>query len=139
MFTEKPALFIEKQALSMVKAMYLTQELGEIVQQYGRFQLREVLVCKGERVLRSALLQLSLVLASGEELVIAYLTSRGGRPDDVIERVQSWLVGQQRQIEEAKLWLTEMDDRETIERFTMLLEQWEPCYTEVSRALEELS
>jgi hypothetical protein len=118
--------------------MHLTQEVGMVVQRYGRFLLHEVLVSKGERLRHTALLQITVSQDSGNDIVIAYLPTRFGSLASVKERTHIWLMEQACQIEKTRRWLRETCDPEVKAKFQALLDIWEPCYREVSLALAEL-
>ncbi|GHO43582.1 hypothetical protein KSX_17450 [Ktedonospora formicarum] len=118
--------------------MHLTQETGTVVRTYGRFLLREVFVYQGERLRHSALLQITLLPTSGNEITIAYLSTRADAVNAVKERVHVWLMEQSCQIEKTRRWLQETSDQDIVAKFQSLLDLWEPCYQEVAQALSEL-
>jgi hypothetical protein len=118
--------------------MHLSQKLGALIQQYGRFAVHELWVQKGEQQLPSAMYQISLNQPDASLLPIATIPARHLDREHVIARILSWLQSQSHRISQAIQWMSETQDISDIEHFQSLLDEWETRYKIVLQALQEV-
>lgn len=116
----------------------MVQEIGDVIKRYGRFLLRELQVRKDERILPSAMLQITVEDEPMQEVVISSIAKRHSEFSDVKQRVHDWLRGRHFQVQQIRQWLLETNDIQMQEKFQLLVDTLESAYHIVEQALYEI-
>jgi len=118
--------------------MSITQQLGEIVSRYGSFAVYEVEVYQNGHRVPSSMRQIVLLCTDGSSIPLGSLPARNNTLQHVKDSIHFWLVGQQRQIAQARLLMKEATDEQTLEHFQVLIDQWQSRYVKVLQAFREI-